>query len=185
MKGDTPSERTEHRILYDQSATVCRRAHVRLPGIGWRPRGPPRAARSASPLERLPHDRQVRAHLRHLPRRELETRFELNPDGVKGDHQNGDASYDPVWGEGASQIDAQGGRRNSGSPSRSFASRATHDAELWTEIWRTTDRLNEQDMWAFWRLNEPGGPTYFGTLAGIVVGARPRRDSRSSRTSRQ
>ena len=33
--------------------------------------------------------------------------FELNPDGVKGDHQNGDPSYDPVW-EGASKIDSLG-----------------------------------------------------------------------------
>jgi hypothetical protein len=35
------------------------------------------------------------------------TWFELNPDGVKGDHQNGDASYDPVW-EGATRIDSLG-----------------------------------------------------------------------------
>ena len=33
--------------------------------------------------------------------------FELNPDGVKGDHQNGDPSYDPVW-EGAAKIDSLG-----------------------------------------------------------------------------
>lgn len=35
------------------------------------------------------------------------TWFELNPDGVKGDHQNGDSSYDPVW-EGATNIDSLG-----------------------------------------------------------------------------
>ena len=33
--------------------------------------------------------------------------FELNPLGVKGDHKDGDASYDPVW-EGASHIDSLG-----------------------------------------------------------------------------
>src|SRR5438046_3888926 len=33
------------------------------------------------------------------------TWFELDPAGVKGDHQNGDPSYDPVW-EGATNIDS-------------------------------------------------------------------------------
>jgi hypothetical protein len=42
------------------------------------------------------------------------------------------------------------------------------------QIWRATDRLNEQDMWAFWRNNEYGGPAYFGTLEGITVNSRPR-----------
>ena len=35
------------------------------------------------------------------------TWFELNPDGVKGDHQNNDSSYDPVW-EGSTNIDSLG-----------------------------------------------------------------------------
>src|SRR6059058_5643356 len=35
------------------------------------------------------------------------TWFELNPDGVKGDHQNGDASFDPVW-DGAAKVDSLG-----------------------------------------------------------------------------
>ena len=42
------------------------------------------------------------------------------------------------------------------------------------QIWRTIDRRNEQDMWAFWRQNEYGGPAYFGTLEGIVVPSAPR-----------
>ena len=48
------------------------------------------------------------------------TWFELNPDGVKGDHQNGDASYDPVW-EGATKIDSLGGPE---FPIRSYVSPA-------------------------------------------------------------
>jgi hypothetical protein len=42
------------------------------------------------------------------------------------------------------------------------------------QIWRTIDRRNEQDMWAFWRSNEFGGPAYFGTLEGIKVSSQPR-----------
>jgi hypothetical protein len=101
------------------------------------------------------------------------TWFELNPDGVKGDHQNGDASYDPVW-EGATKIDSLGWTAEFRIPFSQL--RFSRDPEqLWgMQIWRTMDRRNEQDMWAFWRSNEYGGPAYFGTLEGIVVNSRPR-----------
>jgi hypothetical protein len=101
------------------------------------------------------------------------TWFELNPLGVKGDHQNGDASYDPVW-EGATSIDSLGWTAEFRIPySQLRFSRDT--AQTWgMQVWRTIDRLNEQDMWAFWRNNEYGGPAYFGTLEGIVVTSRPR-----------
>jgi hypothetical protein len=101
------------------------------------------------------------------------TWFELNPDGVKGDHQNGDSSYDPVW-EGATNIDSLGWTAEFRIPySQLRFSRDT--AQSWgMQVWRNIDRLNEQDMWAFWRSNEFGGPAYFGTLNGIVVTSRPR-----------
>ncbi|HMG70635.1 MAG TPA: DUF5916 domain-containing protein [Gemmatimonadaceae bacterium] len=99
--------------------------------------------------------------------------FELNPDGVKGDHQNGDPSYDPVW-EGATKIDSLGWTAEFRIPfSQLRFSRATD--QIWgMQIWRTVDRRNEQDMWAFWRSNEFGGPAYFGTLEGIKVASQPR-----------
>ena len=101
------------------------------------------------------------------------TWFELNPDGVKGDHQNGDASYDPVW-EGATRIDSLGWTAEFRIPfSQLRFSRAPE--QVWgMQIWRTIDRRNEQDMWAFWRSNEYGGPAYFGTLEGIKVSSQPR-----------
>jgi hypothetical protein len=99
--------------------------------------------------------------------------FQLNPLGVKGDHKDGDASYDPVW-EGASHIDSLGWTAEFRIPfSQVRFSRATE--QVWgMQVWRTTDRLNEQDMWAFWRSNEYGGPAYFGTLDGITVASQPR-----------
>jgi hypothetical protein len=101
------------------------------------------------------------------------TWFELNPDGVKGDHQNGDPSYDPVW-EGATKIDSLGWTAEFRIPlSQLRFSRAPE--QVWgMQIWRTVDRRNEQDMWAFWRSNEFGGPAYFGTLEGIKVTSQPR-----------
>ncbi len=99
--------------------------------------------------------------------------FELNPLGVKGDHQDGDASYDPVW-EGASTIDSLGWSAEFRIPySQLRFSRESQ--QVWgMQIWRTIDRRNEEDMWAFWRLNEFGGPAYFGTLEGITVASAPR-----------
>jgi hypothetical protein len=101
------------------------------------------------------------------------TWFELNPLGVKGDHKDGNASYDPVW-EGASNIDSLGWTAEFRIPySQLRFSRDT--AQIWgMQIWRNVDRRNEQDMWAFWRMNEYGGPAYFGTLDGMVVPAAPR-----------
>ena len=92
---------------------------------------------------------------------------------MKGDHQNGDATYDPVW-EGATKIDSLGWTAEFRIPfSQIRFSRATD--QIWgMQIWRETNRRNEQDMWAFWRNNEAGGPAYFGTLEGIKVPAQPR-----------
>ena len=101
------------------------------------------------------------------------TWFELNPLGVKGDQQNGDNSYDPVW-EGASNIDSLGWTAEFRIPySQLRFSREA--AQTWgMQIYRAVDRRNEIDMWAFWRQTEFGGPAYFGTLQGIEVNSRPR-----------
>ena len=99
--------------------------------------------------------------------------FELNPLGVKGDHQDGDASYDPVW-EGSATIDSLGWSAEFRIPYSQL--RFSREAQqTWgMQIWRTIDRRNEENMWAFWRLNEFGGPAYFGTLEGITVTSAPR-----------
>jgi hypothetical protein len=99
--------------------------------------------------------------------------FELNPLGVKGDHANGDNSFDPVW-EGATNIDSLGWTAEFRIPLSQL--RFSRDpAQVWgMQVWRTIDRLNEQDMWAFWRNNEYGGPAYFGTLDGMTITSVPR-----------
>ena len=94
--------------------------------------------------------------------------FELNPLGVKGDEQNGDASYDPVW-EGASTIDSLGWTAEFRIPLSQlrFTSDTTQSWGL--QILRTVDRRKELDMWAFWKKSDYGGPARFGSLDGIVV----------------
>src|SRR4029079_3698320 len=99
--------------------------------------------------------------------------FELNPDGVKGDHQNGDPSYDPVW-EGASKIDSLGLTAEFRIPFSQVHYSRAHEQIWGMQIWREINRRAEQDMWAFWRSNEYRGPAYFGTLEGIKVESQPR-----------
>ncbi|GAC1649573.1 MAG: hypothetical protein NVS4B3_06880 [Gemmatimonadaceae bacterium] len=100
-------------------------------------------------------------------------RFEINPAGARGDAINGDASYDPIW-EAAAHIDSLGWTAEMRIPfSQLRFSRDT--AQIWgLQIWRYVDRLNEQDMWSFWRRNEAGGPSRFGHLTGITLRDRPR-----------
>ena len=99
--------------------------------------------------------------------------FEINPVGVKGEHINGDASYDPVW-EAAAQVDSLGWTAEMRIPLSQL--RFSRDSvQTWgMQLWRYVDRLNEQDMWSFWRRNEAGGPPFFGHLEGLRFGDRPR-----------
>lgn len=75
--------------------------------------------------------------------------FKLNPLGVKGDHLNGDASFDTVW-EGAATVDSLGWMAEFRIPLSQL--RFGRDSvQTWGfQIWRTITRRNEQDMWAFW-----------------------------------
>jgi hypothetical protein len=171
-EGKPASQRTEIRILYDASAIyIGARMYDSLGAKGVR-----------SVLARRDQVMQGGNNLTSdkiafvfdtFRDKNTRTWFELNPDGVKGDHQNGDASYDPVW-EGAARIDSLGWTAEFRIPySQLRFSRDTQ--QVWgMQVWRTIDRRNEQDMWAFWRNNEYGGPAYFGTLEGITVTSRPR-----------
>ena len=99
--------------------------------------------------------------------------FEVTPSGVKGDHANGDTSFDPVW-EVKTSVDSLGWVAEFRIPLSQL--RFSRDpAQIWgMQVWRQIDRLNEFDMWAFWRSNEYGGPAYFGTLEGMSIKSQPR-----------
>jgi hypothetical protein len=168
-EGKTPSERTEVRIMYDASAIylgarmfdsqggrAVRRLLVRRDQL-LDDNASDKIAFVLDPY----HDRQTRVW------------FELNPLGVKGDHINGDASFDPVW-EGATHIDSLGWTAEFRIPLSQL--RFPRDSvQTWgMQIWRTLARRNEYDMWAFWKNNEPGGPGYFGTIEGLALTEQPR-----------
>ncbi len=167
IEGKAPSEKTDIRILYDDAAIyIAARMFDSMGQKGVRAVLTRRDALlnggNSLTSDKIAfvfdpfHDKNSRSW------------FELNPLGVKGDHKDGDASYDPVW-EGASHIDSVGWTAEFRIPFSQL--RFSRDArQMWgLQVWRRTDRLNEQDMWAFWRSNEYGGPAYFGTLDGMTV----------------
>jgi hypothetical protein len=177
-EGAPASLPTEIRILYDDEALY----------IGARMSEPNGAHGVRAPLAR--RDRLLDANgnngsfnslttdklvvvLDPYHNRRDEALFEVNPAGVRGDQLNGDQGWDPIW-SAATKIDSAGWTAELRIPYSQL--RFSRDSvQLWgMQIWRYEDRLNERDMWSFWRRSDAGGPAYFGTLDGIRIGSRPR-----------
>ena len=105
--------------------------------------------------------------------------FQVNPSGVKYDANGlgggGDPSWDPVW-EVKTTIDSLGWTAEMRIPFSQLRFRSTSDEQTWgLQIWRQENRLNELSQWAFWKLNETGGPSKFGHLHGLVIHSAPGR----------
>jgi hypothetical protein len=165
VESSEPSERTEIRILYDDDALY----------IGARMHDRARAADILAPLTR--RDQLITAASGETDKLVVsfdtyrnsvdETLFELNPRGVKGDAQNGDPTFDPVW-DGVARTDSAGWSAELRIPlSQLHFPRS--ERQLWgMQIVRLIARKHERDMWSFWRKSEFGGPAAFGTLEGIA-----------------
>ena len=105
-EGKPPSQRTELRILYDAGAIyIGARMYDSLGAKGVRS-ALARRDQVMNGDNNLTSD-EIAVVFDTFRDKNSRTWFELNPAGVKGDHQNGDASYDPVW-EGATKIDSLG-----------------------------------------------------------------------------
>ena len=177
-EGAPPSQRTEIRILYgDRALYVGARMYDSLGAAGIRA---PLARRDQlldangnnGSFNSLTTDKLI-IMLDPYHNRIDQAWFEINPSGVRGDQFNGDPSWDPIW-EGASNVDSLGWTAEMRIPYSQL--RFSRDsAQTWgMQIWRYSDRNNEQDMWSFRRLNEAGGPMYYGTLTGLVIERQPR-----------
>lgn len=105
--------------------------------------------------------------------------FQVNPSGVKYD-ANGlgggsDPSWDPVW-EVKTNIDSLGWTAEMRIPFSQLRFPSTKEEQTWgLQIWRQENRINELSQWAFWKLNETGGPSKFGHLRGLVITSAPER----------
>jgi hypothetical protein len=173
-EGQAPSERTEMRFLFDGAAIYIGARMYESQGasavraqLARRDQLMPESGSSNTSSDKIA--------IIFDPFRDRNTRvwFELNPLGVKGDHVNGDTSYDPVW-EGAAAIDSAGWTAEFRIPLSQLRF-ARDSVQSWgMQVWRTISRRNESDMWAFWRQNEAGGPPYFGTLHGLALPTQPR-----------
>lgn len=105
--------------------------------------------------------------------------FQVNPSGVKGDSygpngSNLDASWDAVW-DVATRVDSLGWTAEFRIPLGQL--RYPRDSvQTWgLQVWRGEARLNEISQWAFWHLNETGGPSKFGHLEGLHISRGPDR----------
>jgi hypothetical protein len=168
-EGKAPTERTEVRVLFDADA-------VYFGARMYDTAGPDGVRGLLVRRDQLLNDNasdKIALVLDPYHDRQTRVWFELNPLGVKGDQLNSDASFDPVW-EGAATMDSLGWTAEFRIPLSQL--RFPRDSlQTWgLQIWRTIARRNEQDMWAFWRLTDFGGPAYFGTITGLALAQQPR-----------
>ena len=160
-EGKPPTQRTELRILYDAGAIyIGARMYDSLGASGIR-----------SVLARrdqvMNGDNNITSDNIALVfdtfrDKNSRTWFELNPDGVKRDYQNGDPSSDPVW-EGASKIDSLGWTAEFRIPFSQLRFPVTRNrlgacksGERSTVGTRTSVGVSAEQR--------VGGPAYFGTL---------------------
>jgi hypothetical protein len=107
-----------------------------------------------------------------------ESVFLINPLGVKGDAlsiggSNLDPAWDPVW-DGAARVDSGGWVAELRIPLSQLRFARGADQTWGVQVERFVDRLNEWDVWAFWRRAEAGGPIKYGSLGGLALADHPR-----------
>jgi hypothetical protein len=177
-EGAAPAQRTEVRVLYDSRALYI--GARMYDSLGVRGIRAPLARRDQlldsngnnGSFNSLTTDKLIvilDPYHNHID----QAWFEINPAGVRGDQFNGDPSWDPIW-QGAAHVDSLGWTAEIRIPYSQL--RFSRDSlQTWgMQIWRYTDRLNEQDMWSFRRKSEAGGAMYFGFLSGLAIEAQPR-----------
>lgn len=171
-EGEPVTQRTEVRFAYDDEALyVGARMNDSLGADGVRTRLVRRdRSADADYLEVI-----VDPYHDHIGR----LFFRINPSGVRGD-ANGlgggeDESWDPVW-EAKTAIDSLGWTAELRIPFSQLRYPETREPQTWgLQIYRQVNRINERQMWAFWKLTESGGPAQFGHLTGLEIQHAPER----------
>jgi len=171
-EGQPATQRTEVRFLYDADALyIGARMYDTQGAKGIRTRLARRDNMPAADYIDIIFD----TFHDHLGRVE----FEVNPSGVKEDAygpngSNLDQSWDAVW-DVATRVDSLGWTAEIRIPLGQL--RYPRDSvQTWgLQVWRMEARLNELSQWAFWHLNETGGPAKFGHLEGLHITRGPDR----------
>ena len=170
--GDPATQRTEVRFAFDEAAIyVGARMYDDSSARGVRTRLVRRDADMNSDYLEVIFD-TYHDHIGRLF-------FQVNPSGVKYDANGlgggGDPSWDPVW-EVQTNIDSLGWTAEMRIPFSQLRYPNTSEEQTWgLQIWRQENRLNELSQWAWWGLDETGGPPRFGHLRGLVIRHAPGR----------
>ncbi|UCF20893.1 MAG: carbohydrate binding family 9 domain-containing protein [Gemmatimonadota bacterium] len=165
-EGSTATQVTQVRFLFDDDALyIGARMYDELGASGVRTRMARRDGDTDSDELTITFD-TFHDHLG-------QTIFSVNPSKVKFDAygpggSNPDPSWDPIW-EVETEIDSLGWTAEFRI---SFSQlRYPRDSpQTWgLQIVRVVNRLNEHSQWAFWRLNETGGPSRYGHLTDLTI----------------
>jgi len=172
-EGEPATQRTEVRFLYDDDALyIGARMYDTEGAAGIRTRLVRRDDNFSSDYLEIIfdtyHDHQGRVD------------FMTNPSGSKEDSYgpngaNLDPAWDAVW-DVKTRIDSLGWTAEFRIPLSQLRYPQRDTAQTWgLQVWRQENRLNELSQWAFWRLNETGGPAKFGHLEGLRLTRGPGR----------
>ena len=158
-EGAPASQRTEVRVLYDDEAIyVAARMFDDQPDkiVGYLAR---RDAETGADYILIQFD----PYHNHNG----DASFMLNPSGARWDGGNGDISWDPVW-QGRTQVDSLGWTAEMRIPFSQLRFRPGSSEPWGFQVERFINRLNETDVFAFWRRTEDGGPARWGHIEGIA-----------------
>ncbi|MCG6988640.1 MAG: carbohydrate binding family 9 domain-containing protein [Gemmatimonadetes bacterium] len=98
--------------------------------------------------------------------------FDVDPAGWRGDSNDGDSSWDPVW-EVKTSVDSLGWTAEIRIPFSQLHF-SSDSVQTWgLEIMRLVHRSQEHDLWAFYHRDETGGPSFYGTLSGLRMSHAP------------
>ena len=172
-EGEPATQRTEVRLLFDDDCLyIGARMYDTEGAAGIRTRLVRRDASFGSDYVEIILD-TFHDHLGRVD-------FATNPSGSKQDSygpngSNLDYSWDAVW-DVKTQVDSLGWTAEFRIPLSQLRYPPTDSTETWgLQVWRQENRLNELSQWAFWHLNETGGPAKFGHLEGMHLSRAPGR----------
>ncbi len=166
-EGRPATQRTEVRFLYDDDAIyIGARMYDTEGAAGIRTRLARRDSMPNADYIEIIFD-TFHDHLGRVD-------FQVNPSGVKADSygpngSNLDLSWDAVW-DVATAVDSLGWTAEFRIPLGQLRFPRDTAATWGLQVWRGEGRLNEVSQWAFWHLNETGGPARFGHLEGLRLG---------------
>ena len=166
VSGAPGSQRTEIRFAFDdENLYIGARMHDELGERGVVGRLARRDAHLPGDYLQFVFD----TSFDHLGR----TIFLITPKGARADSygpggSDPDDSWNPLY-RAETNIDAQGWTLEMEIPFSQLRFQRVREQVWGMQVWRYVERLNETQMWSYWRRDDQGGPARFGHLSGILA----------------